>query len=219
MIQGACRRVEAGEFGGDGQDLLRRHARAGEEMRIDAGMVCMVCMIVRVGDLLRFRADGAVGDECRAAAGTVDDGQAGMGSLQRGAEKFLEAATVDDQDLGPPQFLHLLRRQGIVVGAAEAGREKELDDDTARSRGDVAGHLIDGKGRGEDLSRRCGARGRDGEERGQEADQGEAGDAVHGLLLDGIWCRRKEAYRAGGATVNRIFEENRGYSFASRARW
>ena len=125
-------------------------------MRIHARVVVMAMVVfrmtgVRLGFVVVFflRLGMLVGvfQQIRNAGRTVDGFEVGVGREHGRAEEFLQAQAVDDQDVGRGQFPHVLRREGVVVWAAHAGGQHQLEGHALAALGHIAGDLVDGEGR------------------------------------------------------------------------
>ena len=134
--------IEIGKLPRDGTGHLRGHARAGEQVRVHPPMMVPLMLLVR-----RFRV--RVREQPGDALGAVDGMKFLLGACRRGTEEGFKAEPIEYEDVGLCELAHVLRREGVIVGASGLRGEHELHLHIRHVLRDVTDDLVDGESGGE----------------------------------------------------------------------
>ena len=134
--------IEIGKLPRDGTGHLRSHARAGEQVGVHPPMTVPLMLPVR-----RFPI--RIGEQPGDALGTVDGMDFLFGACRRGTEEGFKAKPIEDKDVGLCELGHVLRREGVIMGASGLRGEHEPDFRIRHVLRDVADNLVHGEGGGE----------------------------------------------------------------------
>ncbi len=102
----------------------------------------MFLFLMRVTDLGGL----VVFQEVMDSLSAFDHNDLGVCLLHRRADELLHAQTIDHEDVGARNFLHILGSQNIVVRAAEPCGQHQGHLNPLMSLSDITGDLVDREG-------------------------------------------------------------------------